>query len=239
MKAGQSILNRIFFRRSKKELKEQQASSSLEPKKKQIISSITDLMLDKFIICMCDDDLSVLVLDWTNVNEDDVKAAWEKILDEYGDLLKDREQEHLQSITKEINLLITKKNVIYKCLYRLSIEYSEEIVNELKKWTLVLEKFDINNPESYAKDLENIRNRNTRIDIDIRNLQNELDNHLPDGIENQSDKYVFERTLIQLQKHMGHSINKFEISVASYALMLVDLIMKAEENDRQLNRHEH
>jgi hypothetical protein len=237
MKAGQSILNRIFSRRSKKELKEQQASSSLEPKKKQIISSITDLMLDKFIICMCDDDLSVLVIDWTNVNEDDVKAAWENILDEYKEALKSREQEHLESISREINYLVTKKNTINACLYRLAIAYSKETVAELSKWTLVIEKFDTSKDDQYYKDIESVKARNARIDIDIRHLKEELNKSLPEGIENKTDKYFFEKQIIHLEKHMHKPIIKSQTTVANFVFMIVDMIMRAEELERQNNSH--
>jgi hypothetical protein len=229
----------FFSERSKKRLKPKQDFSLPEPKKKQIISSITDLMLDKFIVATCDDDLSVLVIDWANVTEEDVKAAWENILDEYKEALKSREQEHLQTISKEINYLISKKNTIESCLLRLSIAYSKEIVDELNKWTLVIEKFDTSSVAQYQKDIDSIRARNTRINIDIRHLKEELKRNLPEGIENKTDKYFFEKQIIHLEKHMHKPIIKSQTTVANFVFMIVDMIMRAEELERENQSHEH
>lgn len=194
-------------------------------------------MLDKFITAVCDGDLSVLVTDWTNVTEKDVKEAWCKIQDEHSDLLKNREKTHLEQVSKELNILITKRNVIYACIYRLSVAYSEEIVNELKKWTLVVEKFNQDDLESYTKDLETIKNRNARIDIDIRHLQEELKKQLPEGIERQNTRSDYIKNVIALEKHKGHAIDESKTSVHKYDLMLADLMMRSEEMDRQKTQY--
>lgn len=209
--------------------------NSVSKAKKKLYTSATELFLDKFIICLCEEDYSVLIKDSEGITEEDIKKAWDSIYFEYKDIIKDREQRNNETLIQEYTLLISRRNIINLCLYRLSEFHSDEIIEELKKWTMVVEKLDPGDPEQYAKDIESIRNRNARIDVDIRHLEMELSKRLPEVVTDKIDKWHFEKVIVQLEKHIGKSIVKETTTTANYAFMLVDLIMKSEELNRQLS----
>jgi leucyl-tRNA synthetase len=124
---------------------------------------------------------------------------------------------------------------IEACVFRLSIQHSEEIVTELRKWITVKEKFDTSNPEQYQRDLQAIINRcKSRYEIDLRQRLTELEQRLPQT-EQKIDKWYFEKMIVQLQKTFGQ-INKFKTTVANFVFMMADLLARGEEMDRQLSK---
>jgi exonuclease VII large subunit len=199
--------------------------------KHKIVDSITELMLDKFIICLCDGDLSVL----GEGTEEELKAAWQKIYDEYSDALTTKEQRGTRRESIDVMILQQRVFAIEACVFRLSIQHSEEIVTELRKWITVKEKFDTSNPEQYQRDLQAIINRcKSRYEIDLRQRLTELEQRLPQT-EQKIDKWYFEKMIVQLQKTFGQ-INKFKTTVANFVFMMADLLARGEEMDRQLSK---
>ena len=128
--------------------------------KEQVIYSINELTVDKFILCMCDGNLSVLVKDWFSITDKDVLEAWENIYTEYVDAMKDKEQKYLLRLTKEINLLQFKLVMIDSIVRTIATEYhltqkcDQKQIEQLKKYINVTGKFNPEDAESYVRDLE-------------------------------------------------------------------------------------
>jgi hypothetical protein len=190
-------------------------------------------MLHKFIICHCEGDLSQLIISGEPTKEQ-LQAAWSKIMDERSNALRGKEQIQIESLTKDIELLQVRINAIRACVLRLSFQHSDEIVAELKKWINVREKFDTSDPESYKKDLEAIVIRSSKFLTELRHRSRELEMLVPKGDETKTDKWYYEKMIVQLEKHMGKSIIKSQTSVANFDFMLADLMAKVEAIDRQL-----
>jgi hypothetical protein len=193
-------------------------------------------MLDKFIVCLCEKDLSPLIIEG-NPSKTELQDAWQKIYDEYADALKTKEQRGMKNLVTEVTILQQRVFAIHACVFRLSIQHSEEIVTELKKWINVREKLKPDNKEQYEKDLQSILTRcQSKYEIELKQRLKELDESLPKGETEKVDKWYFERMCVQLSKHMGISINKFKTTVASFVFMLADLLAKGEEMDRKLRK---
>lgn len=201
----------------------------------KLINSITDLMLDKFVICLCEKDLSPLIIEG-NPSKKQLQDAWQKVYDEYCDALKTKQQKGMKNLVTEVTILQQRVFAIHACVFRLSIQHSDEIVLELKKWINVREKLKPDNKEQYEKDLQSILTRcQSKYEIELKQRAKELEESVPK--ENQKvDKWYFEKMIVQLQKHMGISINKFKTTVASFVFMMADLLAKGEELDRQLRK---
>jgi hypothetical protein len=87
--------------------------------------------------------------------------------------------------------------------------------------------------EGYLADLEKIKNRNVRLEIDLRNLQIELDTTLPKELKSNMTKIEFEKIINQVEKTLPFPIHKETTTVASFALKIADMIFQNEEIQRQ------
>lgn len=212
-----------------------------EPLRKPSLStklylSITELTLDKFITCICDGNLSVLVKgDWYGLQEGDIIDAWESLYAQYIDCIKDKEQQYITRLLKEINLLQTKLDLIQLIVTRLSIEHNQEILDELKKIIAVTGNFIIDDANSYLKDLERVVLNSKRLVVELENKKSEFEKLMPSSPAQKVDKQHFETVIIRVSKHMKFRVNKYEIMVSEFVAMIVDMRDTAEAMNRELN----
>ncbi len=195
---------------------------------KNIISSASDLTLDKFIVCLCDNDLSVLVINWDYVTEDDIKKAWNNIRNEYISVLKDKQQIYLYELSKEVNLLEFKIQQINLCVKYLSIEPNTEVLNELKKLVPVSGSFNPSDAQQYIKDLQLVINQSKRLIIQLDEKRKELEELMPKQSGVAISKEYFDKLIVQVSKYMHFQVVKQTTTVTQFANMISDMKMMAE-----------
>jgi hypothetical protein len=193
---------------------------------KNIISSASDLMLSKFIVCMCDQDYSGLIIKGNPTNEQ-LQKAWNKIYDEYLSIIKDKEQSYVMQLTKEVYLLEFKINIINTIVTSLSIRPDVEILKELKRWIPVWGEFNPGDEKKYLEELQLVINQSKRLVIDLQSKTEELNDLIPKEKTNVTRDY-FDKLIWQLSKYAKHQINKYTITVSEFAEGLADMRMMNE-----------
>jgi hypothetical protein len=181
----------------------------------KIITNASDLTLDKFIICICDENYHVLAKK-NGVKEIELKKAWSKIYDEYFNIIKDKEQSYIMTLYREINLIEFKINVINGCVSYLNIFKDEEIVNILRQFIPVYGKFDENNEEQYNRDLQTVINFARKFIIELETKSIELNKLTPKEKQSITRDY-FDQLIWELSKYVKYQINKYTISASEFA----------------------
>jgi recombinational DNA repair ATPase RecF len=162
------------------------------------------------------------------VNESQIKQAWEKIYDEYLTIIKDREQSYIMNLSREINLLEFKVNIINYCVNILDIQNSlgdetdEEIVNVIRQFVPVFGEFNDTDRIEYVKKLQQIINNSKRFIIELKNKEIEFDKLMPKTKQSIKREY-FDRLISQVSKYVKYQISKYTISVTEFANLVADL----------------
>lgn len=207
-----------------------------------IIHSITELTLDKFILCVCDGNLSVLVKDWFMVKEKDVYDAWEKIYTEYVNAIEDKEQRYLLKLTKEINLLQCKLVMVNSIIKTIATEYQvtgnsdEKLIIQLRKFINVTGKFDPKDSEAYLRDLEVVIANYKRLMIEFETKKIEYEKLIPKTSKSKVDKKYFDSIITQISKHMKSIVDPKNITVSLFVAMMMDMRTEAEKIDKELKK---
>lgn len=217
-------------------------------KKKQIdisshvINSITELTLDKFIMCVCDGNLSVLVKDWFLVKEKNIYDAWENIYTEYVNAIEDKEQRYILKLTKEINLLQCKLVMIYSIINTISTEYQltgksdEKLLANLKKYINVTGKFDPNDTDGYMRDLELVIANYKRLMTEFQTKKIEYEKLIPKNSKSKVDRKYFDSIITQISKHMKSIVDPKNITVSLFVSMMMDMKTEAERIDKEIKK---
>ncbi len=222
--------------------KEIQQTSKVDYPVKKLISSITDLTLDKFIDCMCDGNLSVLVLDHAEHSAVDLYKAWENIYTEYVEAMKDKEQKYLLRLTKEINLLqyrITAINIIIQVMdveYQIFKRHDKKMIEELKRYMPVKGQFNPEDAASFTRDLELIVANSKRLMIEYETKKIEYDKLVPMNSKVRVDKKHFDDIITQLSKHMKSIINPKEITVSLFVSIMNDMRSEIDRIEKELRK---
>ncbi len=177
---------------------------------------------------MCDNDLSVLVINWDFVTEEDIKKAWNKIRNEYISVIKDKQQIYLYELNKEIHLLEFKIQQINLCVKYLSIEPNAEVLNELKKLVPVSGSFNPEDAQQYIKDLQLVINQSKRLIIQLDEKRKELEELMPKHSGASVSKEYFDKLIVQVSKYMHYQVVKQTTTVTQFANMISDMKMMAE-----------
>jgi hypothetical protein len=180
-------------------------------------------MLNKFIVCICDEDYSGLIKTGT-ATSDQLLKAWNKIYDEYLTIIKDKEQSYLMQLTKEVYLLEFKINIINTIVTSLSIRHDPEILKELKRWAPVWGQFNPGDEEKYLQELQTVINQNKRLIIELDSKSKELNDLIPKEKTNVTREY-FDKLLVSVSKYMKYQVSKYTASVSEFATMLADMRM--------------
>jgi hypothetical protein len=183
-------------------------------------------MLNKFIVCICEEDYSGLIKTG-DATSDQLLKAWNKIYDEYLTIIKDKEQSYLMQLTKEVYLLEFKINIINTIVTSLSIRHDPEILKELKRWAPVWGQFNPGDEEKYLQELQTVINQNKRLIIELDLKSKELNDLIPKEKTNVTREY-FDKLLVSVSKYMKYQVSKYTTSVSEFATMLADMRMMNE-----------
>ena len=189
-----------------------------------VYESIYVLTLDKFIDCLCDAKLKVLELPGKKASPQELSTAWQKIYEQYAECVQDSEQKYMTRLTKEINLLGTKLNLVNLILDRLSTKHSPEVLSELKKILNVPGKFDPNDGAQYKKDLGLAVSLSKQLFVKMKEKEAELQRLMPTAQEaGRINRSHFDSLLIQLSKHLKFQVNRRQVFVSEFIAMMADM----------------
>jgi hypothetical protein len=186
-----------------------------------MIDSVVDLMLSDFITCTVKGDLSSLAQGSPAATEEQLSDAWAKLYSQYIDIIGDSEQMAYLNLSKEAAILETKLTIIHACLNVLTLEFNQEIADQLRYWMPIHEKLDPSDPDQLTKDFESIKMRTVEMRVDLRQLHQELERITPEGTETLDD-ISFEKIITRLEMHRTYKIDKFTTTTASFAFMVRD-----------------
>jgi len=193
----------------------------------KLITSASDLTLDKFIVCVCDENYHVLVKK-NGVKEWQIKKAWDKIYDEYLTILKDREQTYVMQLSRDVELLEFKLNIINFCIKYLDIKNSmneetdNEVLEVLKQFIPIF--YDLNDidREDYINKLQVFINYSKRFIVELENKSIELEKLIPRN-KKKIEREYFDRLITQVSRYVKYQVSKYTISVSEFANLLADL----------------
>ena len=185
--------------------------------------SIHDTTLDKFIACICDHNYSVLNLPGEKNSDAILRAAWDNIYSEYIDCVKDTEQIYISKLSKDINVLTTKLNLIALVVERLSIKHDADIVAELRKVISVPGDFNPANRDAYKKDLERVVSLSKTLYMQREEKRAEMSRLMPMEGTGKIDHSHFDALIVQISKYMKFQINRRQIFVGEFVAMMIDL----------------
>jgi hypothetical protein len=185
------------------------------------------LTLDKFIVCVCDENYHVLVKK-NGVKEWQIKKAWDKIYDEYLTILKDREQTYVMQLSRDVELLEFKLNIINFCIKYLDIKNSmneetdNEVLEVLKQFIPIF--YDLNDidREDYINKLQVFINYSKRFIVELENKSIELEKLIPRN-KKKIEREYFDRLITQVSRYVKYQVSKYTISVSEFANLLADL----------------
>jgi hypothetical protein len=197
--------------------------------------SMYELPFSKFVTAWVESDLTVLIKRPGKVTEEEIKQAWQKITDEYREALTTRSDKLTKMTVENIARLETQINAVDTCLLRLAWAYSEEIVQELKKWTYVAEALDPSDPEQYKKDLVQINSRQGRLQVELRMLTNDLNSDAAQTAAAKPDYAYFSDLLTLIMQENKIHLNRETLLVGEFVSFLVR-IMERNEQHRSGNR---
>lgn len=149
-----------------------------------------------------------------------------EIYEQFFDTIKDKEQEYIQKLVKEINLSEFKYNLItvgvryFECAAILKRERDEEVLAILSRMII------INKNDS----LKIIVARSKRFLEQIDTKRKELEALAPGSNKGgkKADSEYFNFLIVQISKYMKFFVDKRVVTVAQFAQMILDLRKECE-----------
>lgn len=189
----------------------------------KLYRSIHNLPLAKFITCICDEDLTALIIEG-NATDKELHAAWESLYAEYVDALKDDNLQYIDKLTKDYNLLITKCNVVSLLISAANYVPVDYLITELKRWYELPIMLDPKDKIGFKKDLALINARNMRWFNDALQIKKQIEQLQPVQNDNvKIDRMWFDQQIVALSRYSKYHINKNETTVSEFVVMIKDL----------------
>jgi hypothetical protein len=217
----QNLISKIGFR--SKQAPSPVATSVLEEITDKVYDSIYVLTLDKFIDCICESKFEVLLRPGKKATTNQLEEAWLKIYEQYADNVQDSEQKYIARLSREINLLGTKLNLVNLIVGRLELEHNPDILAELKRILNVPGEFNPENMDQYRKDLQLTISLSKQLYMKMKEKEAELQRLMPTSQVGKIDRAHFDSLLIQLSKHFKFLVNRNQVFVSEFIAMMVDM----------------
>lgn len=188
-----------------------------------------DLALDKFIRCLCDGDLSVLLIE----GEADrflLMAAWEAIYELFLDAMKDREGLYQVRLNAKINVLEFNYKFIQVCIDRLKIGYSKNAEDCLRQMIRVDDQLNPENQDQYFRILQTVKNRAQRLQVELgeKKAEKAILESKPAGQTVQPGRAHFDSLIGQVSRFMKFYINRREVSAGEFVGFYVQMREESE-----------
>ncbi len=192
----------------------------------ELYRTCNQLMLDKFISCLVDQDYSVLVISG-NPPKSVLEETWSSIRDEYSELTASEESSHTAQLISEVSILQSKLFRINFCVELARQVYASSIIDELRELDMPYE-FNAADPESYLADLDKCIERSKGINMKLKIKQAELEAwYAENKSKKQTTREDFDAVLAQLTENNGFFVDETKITVTQFVRMYNHLLRKA------------
>lgn len=179
--------------------------------------------MDKFIACMCKDDLSVLVAEGEATAEQ-LAEAWINLFYDYCDEAEASETIYRTKLITEITLLKQRNNLVLGWVKILQLQYIQSLADGLR--TLGYD-FEMNpqDPEQYEADLKRITHEVNFSKLQVRIKEAEHESIL----ENQStkdsvDEKYFSTIFFRINNYAKREAVNGQTTVQNYCAALRDFV---------------
>jgi hypothetical protein len=187
-----------------------------------LYQSCSQLPLDLFISCLCEQKLLVLIIQG-NPPADALQQAWRGIQEEYAELVKNEAQGELTELHAEVASLQNRLFRISMVVECLQVVYRGDLVELLKEEFM---PFDYNPefPAQYYRDLKATVDRTRGLHLQLKLKQQELDAWYTRIASSSNTEKVsrdkFDEILAALSESNHFMIDESKITVAQYARLL-------------------
>lgn len=203
----------------------------------ELYRTCSQLTLDRFITCLVDKDLTVLIIAG-HPEANELQQTWVNLQEEYSELIKSETLQHTNDINAEIIVLQNRLFRISLCVEALQYVYTKDLIDELKEHNM---PFDYNPdmPEKYFEDLRMTVERTKGLNMKLKIKQGELEEWYKSNesrkVENTREQ--FEETLAALTESNGFLVDETKITVTQYVRLLnrynAKIIAQAREIDKR------
>lgn len=200
-------------------------------------SSISELLLSRFINCLVDGDLSQLIIEG-NPAIQSLALAWKIIYEEFSEGMADREGLHRIKLQAKINRAEFDYDLIQLCVKRLSLAYSPHILETLKQHIRVTGEFNPEDQNAYFNDLQVILTRSRTMLQKIDEMKAEyaiLSSR--EGNQAAPTKQHFDTLIAQVSLFAKFHIQKQAITVGEFIEYYRSMRANAEALEKQMLKH--
>jgi hypothetical protein len=189
-----------------------QNSNPTPSKQSSPINSCADLPLETYIQISIDSD-------HTRLGEGDTAAAWAAIHAEFDSLTGGISHASIFRLSKDINFMSAKLDVIYGITEEMRKYYVPEYGEMLKEygynyeWVLVDE-------ETYHKQIDSIESQAKIIYVQLQAKRKEWDNLAKPGAATKITREYFEDWIVELSEYNGFNIDTQTTSTYRFAVMI-------------------
>jgi hypothetical protein len=201
--------------------KQQKAPASY---RSSIYRSISELTMDRFLKCLCEQDYTVL----GSGSPKELEEAWILILSQYYELKEDTINGVEEwRLTRDIQRLQSHLYLVAQCLDFLKKEYSASIADSLKKLGYSFNP-EVKEPEAYLNLLLIVANKSKAKYIQLQQLLIELDRKVKSLTDKNPQAEDFEITLIHIEEMQKVSYSMDQITVYKYVMLEKKLAKRIE-----------
>lgn len=186
----------------------------------------TDLTLDRFITCYCDDDLTGLVISGKPPTEE-LQLAWDPILEDFSRRMATAEYTEIEDLTKEINLMKTCYNAVKTIVELLKFFPIQEVVDLTSPSLDFCLGFhyplDLSDKAVFLMQLEGAMGHATPFYTEAMAMQVQLPKVKPEDTPKKVTHEFFDEVIVALSRYNKYKISKRETTVSEFTAMVQDM----------------
>ena len=189
----------------------------------KLLSRTNEVTMDKFIACMCHNNLSVLVVEG-EAQAEQLAEAWTELFYEYCDQAEASETLYRTKLISEITLLKQRNMIVMDWVRLLHVNYFESIAEALKTLGYDFE-FNPQDPIQYEADLNRVKHEINFSKLQVRIKEAEYESIL----ENQStkdsvDEKYFSTIFFRINNYAKREAVNGQTTVQNYCAALRDFV---------------
>lgn len=195
----------LFGKKNAPGIMGQPTQSQTEPLPSNIYRSIDKLPFNKFVDCICDENLQPLIISGYPTHSQ-LQVAWTNIIQQYTEAIGNLEfsiYKKLYSVVSELSLKYDQ--IICLCGKEgiLKVAYSRYLCNELNKLVNASFTFDYKDWDSYQMELARCEKRGAaiKIQLDLKLLQLYAIKKKSEGVDEKQDRAYYISIMIQLSNY--------------------------------------
>lgn len=189
------------------------------------------LPLSCFIKCLCEEDLTALIISGT-FSEQQLQAKWFDIYSEFIELSDTPDSKILLRIIREIILSKTRILKVQMIVRYLVVQWDEELISELRLMNFRY-KYDPNNPLQYSKDLKLVLSRIKNWEIDLKLKEAEYDAYQKKSTGEKPERIYFLQSIVRMSQFYKYRINPEEVTTVEFCLMKKEYIEYCENINKE------